>query len=470
MLEIERKFAATPDTPLPPLSVARYGPSETFGMRAVYFDTPDFVLSRTGVAAVRQRAGGADQGWHVKLSLSPEHRQELHAPLEQAFLPGRLRESLSDVIGTQPLVPLVVVSTRRTETKLLAGDGTELGVLCRDVVHTDARGHEQSWAEWEVETVHGDEAWLDTVTEQFAAAGVERAEHSSKFVKAVGPLLALPEPRGAAAVVMRYAALQVGTIQAHADAVVADGPDAVHKTRVATRRLRSALRTFRPVFGDLNRLRRGLGGYATALGAARDTEVLREVIESLLDRVGDAADPATASRILSALDDDHSASHAGLVAEMRKRKYSALRVGLEDFVAIPPLVSDTLPTAVLGEMVAVAEHKTLAAAEIAVALDTPEAWHRVRKLAKAARYCNEAIAGDDAAIARRAERWEAVTEALGAAQDADIATQRLHALAADWSIDPAEDVTMRALIAQAASDHEDAVAQARHALNEVRRS
>jgi inorganic triphosphatase YgiF len=47
---------------------------------------------------------------------------------------------------------------------------------------------------------------------------------------------------------MDYLAAQLGVLQALEPAVREDAPDAVHKSRVATRRARSALKTFRDLF------------------------------------------------------------------------------------------------------------------------------------------------------------------------------------------------------------------------------
>ena len=60
----------------------------------------------------------------------------------------------------------------------------------------------------------------------------------------------------------------------------ADQPDAVHKARVATRRLRSALRTFRPLLDRTvtDPLRREVRWLTGALGAPRDAEVLLQAL------------------------------------------------------------------------------------------------------------------------------------------------------------------------------------------------
>src|SRR5207237_4653320 len=57
-----------------------------------------------------------------------------------------------------------------------------------------------------------------------------------------------------------------------------DGDTAVHQMRVGVRRLRTDLRTFRPVLDPLwaNGLRVELSWLADKLGAARDAEVLRD--------------------------------------------------------------------------------------------------------------------------------------------------------------------------------------------------
>ncbi|MEV7026428.1 CHAD domain-containing protein, partial [Kitasatospora sp. NPDC093558] len=62
------------------------------------------------------------------------------------------------------------------------------------------------------------------------------------------------------------------------DAVRADEPDAVHRMRVACRRLRSALRTYRRLFaaGATDELVAELRWLAAARGRARDREVLAE--------------------------------------------------------------------------------------------------------------------------------------------------------------------------------------------------
>jgi inorganic triphosphatase YgiF len=121
-------------------------------------------------------------------------------------------------------------------------------------------GHELRWREWEAELVGGHRALLDGVQSRLLAAGAAPSSSASK----VGRVLTLPDEaaglppwwaqsggrrpgESAAAVVHAHLAEQVAELQSRHPHALRDKPDAVHKMRVATRRLRSALATFRPL-------------------------------------------------------------------------------------------------------------------------------------------------------------------------------------------------------------------------------
>ena len=89
----------------------------------------------------------------------------------------------------------------------------------------------------------------------------------------------------AGAVVAAYLGEQVGRILSQDVLVRVDDPDSVHTMRVATRRLRSALKTFRPLFVPEERrlLRAELRWLAAELGAARDADVIRERLLGAID-------------------------------------------------------------------------------------------------------------------------------------------------------------------------------------------
>ena len=69
-----------------------------------------------------------------------------------------------------------------------------------------------------------------------------------------------------------YVRAQRDAIVEHDPRVRRDEPDSVHKMRVATRRLRSTLKTFRPLWdrATTDRLRAELRWLAEVLGPVRD--------------------------------------------------------------------------------------------------------------------------------------------------------------------------------------------------------
>ncbi|MFE4970878.1 CHAD domain-containing protein [Kitasatospora sp. NPDC056651] len=223
------------------------------------------------------------------------------------------------------------------------------------------------------------------------------------------------------------------------DAVRADEPDAVHRMRVACRRLRSALRTFRRLFtpGATDELAAGLRWLGAALGGARDREVLagrlvaeaRELpaecgprrVADALERWGEADYRQVWPEVLAALDDP------------RRR---ALGEALAALLADPPLrpraARGALPE--LSRIAAREQRRTAERVRTALAAapeDRDLALHEARKAAKRARYAGETAAPVAGARADRyAQRMKAVQEVLGEHQDAVVAATALAANAA----------------------------------------
>ena len=447
-VESERKFALADDAPLPGLGdVVELGPSREHRMRAVYLDTRDLLLARNRIT-LRRREGGSDEGWHLKLPGPDGSRLEVHAPLGDG--PGRTRVP-DDLVGElrsafgqgwpegvdAVLLPAAVLVTRRFEVDLLdpAGSGTVLAQLCDDSVTALPEG--ARWRELEVELVEGEEELLERVTRVFAGQGVEVAEHPSKLARALGDrperaetgrTLSADDP--AAEIVLAYLGAQVAVIAGREDDVRGDVPDAVHKVRVATRRLRSALRTFRRLFHRevTDPVRDEVTWFASALGAPRDAEVMRVRILGALDRQdGEAVVGPVRERVSSELEERHARAHAELVEVLDSDRYLALVDRLMELLAEPPWRGRARREAedVLPRMVAKAVGRARVEAELAAATGGDERLHRLheaRKRAKAVRYACEALApafGDGAAEA--AATWERVTEALGEVQDSVVA-------------------------------------------------
>ena len=230
----------------------------------------------------------------------------------------------------------------------------------------------------------------------------------------------------AAALVQRAVQASVLRLAAHDDGARtgADVED-VHQARVATRRLRSDLRTFAPVL-DRDAVRpvvdelRWLGG---CLGAVRDTDVLLLRFEAAASQLTEDDQPA-ARRAFTALHRQAEAGRRELVAALDSERYTALSGALDNLAHDLPVTEDaSLDAAEIVPGLVRRPWKRLEAAVDALAPEPPdEALHEVRILAKRTRYAAEAaipVFGKQAA--RFAEGVEAVQEVLGQHQDAVVA-------------------------------------------------
>lgn len=445
--EVERAFELAADQELPPLP--GLGEFTGFQLDATYFDTRHFALTRNR-HVLRRRAGGDDQGWHVKLpGTDIEHRVEHHAPLTSARPPAALRALVAGPLAGQALLPMARLHTLRRQAELRDPTGNLLALVCVDDVTATTAVASQTWREAEIELAGGEPALIEELTARLAEANIHPAAMQAKIGRTLGPAIAADDQRSAAPptaaeVVLDYLSTQVGTLQSLEPGVLADQPDAVHRSRVATRRIRSALATFAPLFAPepVRRLRAELAWHAAELGAPRDAEVLRDGLLAALDAIAVPADAPERSTISQRLTSVHRAAHAELVATMATERYDRLHEALAGWLAVPELTAagDAAAGPLLHGLLD--RGRGRAAVGYAAALADPAeltGWHEVRKAAKAVRYCAEAVGG---VFGERAERqaaaWEAVTDSLGALQDSVVAREFF----ADWSGDPVVDALL----------------------------
>jgi CHAD domain-containing protein len=472
-VEHERKFALAEGQRLPGLSeLAEVGPVSEFDLVSTYYDSPDFRLAGAR-QVLRRRTGGTDDGWHLKLPGSgPDQRTELHAPVEYRRPPQHFRELVAGSLNGAPLVPVAELRTHRSEWPLIGPDATVLALVCIDQVDAVAGSHRQQWREAEIELVDGDTAFLDRVTGALQAAGVQPSDSPSKAGQALAPAIAdaAVADLSAGAAVLAYIGVQIGVLQAQEAAVRLDGPDAVHRSRVATRRLRSTLRTFADVFeaGSVTAIRNELRWHARRLGGARDTEVLRERLTEALAELPEPAGGVVVGRVTSALADAHAIAHARLVDSMAGHRYEKLQLGLEQLLVAPRLgaAADESASLVLPPMLGAAVGRARKLAGRAASRpDDLTRWHEVRKAAKSVRYGAEALLGVLGGTAEEwRARWEEVTEGLGAVQDCVVAAQVLEELASHTVVEGLPREPFDALLAHQDATRTEALARGRAVL------
>ncbi|MEU1373221.1 CYTH and CHAD domain-containing protein [Streptomyces triculaminicus] len=458
--EIERKYEAragaggTP--PLPDLSaaapVASVTDRGTAELDAVYYDTADHRLAAAGIT-LRRRTGGTDAGWHVKLPVAPGVRDEVHAPLSNG-VPRTLAALVRSRTRGAPLTPLIRIVSRREVRHLLDDHGTLLAEASTDDVTATlitGAGGTASWTEFEVELApDGDPALLDTLEPHLRAAGLRPSKAPSKLgraLKETGAGAPAPAPKrpsrkaGAGDHVLAFLREQAEAVAALDPGARRGTEDAVHQMRVATRRLRSAFRTYRKVLDRrvTDPVGEELKWLAAELGVDRDREVLAERLNERLDEVPpDLVHGPVHARLRTWSGDGRTGSRRHLTAVLDGKRYLRLLDTLTALLADPPLrpaadhpARQVLAKAVLSDYARLAgrvEH----ALSTEAGHDRDVALHDARKAAKRARYGAEAATpalGKDAK--RFAKRMKAVQSLLGEHQDSVMARDALRAIAAD---------------------------------------
>jgi len=447
--ERELKFTPGPSFRMPAFDDGELvaDPSDDIKLQAAYFDSPDLRLARAG-ASLRFRN---DEGWTVKLPVSADGalvRTEIHLGGEPGEPPDAAVDLVQALLRDAPLELAARLNTARHRVVLRDRDGEQLAELVDDEVSVlDGARLAARFRELEVEFTDAAPAGLvDRVADRLRAAGAGEPEQIPKIVRALGPR-ALDPPDLVAPPKLDFASTPREVLRAAVanstkrllvnDPGVRMGEDieAVHQARVATRRLRSDLKTFRQVVDPEwdTSLRAELKWLGSLFGAVRDDDVLLDRLES---RVADLrpSDRDAGKRLLDGLREHRLRARAELLDAMRSPRYARLLDRLLAAARTIPSSGDPAELDLeLGDLVH-KPWKKLRKAVKALEDDPPdEELHAVRIRAKRCRYAAEAVAP---AVGKAAKRFatavEQVQEVLGEHQDAVVAGQwlRTHAVAA----------------------------------------
>ena len=449
MPEREVKLAATPSFRLPALDDLVEGMdavvAEPRQLSATYFDTDDLRLARWGVS-LRRRTG---EGWTVKLPVQAEGaflaREELNFPGPDGRPPEAAVNLVRAYSRTAPLHPQARLRTVRRGIELRDPQGRILAELLDDEVSVlDGRRIAMRFRELEVEaTDNTPPGLLDEVTTRLRAAGAVAADATPKVARALGPGASAPPdvcvPKllaGATAgeaVRRAIAASVVRVIQHDAGMRLDRDPEDVHQARVATRRLRSDLRTFRGLVEPewAAGLRAELGWLADVLGMVRDRDVMLQRMRRRAEGLPEPSRRRVAA-VLATLQTDRTQAQAELVGALRGARYVGLLDSLVEAANVPVLLpeADNPAREVLPRLV----QRPLRALtrQVRTLHGTPseEDLHQIRIGAKRVRYAAEAVTPVVGRRARALARAATgLQEVLGEHQDAVVAEQWLRAWA-----------------------------------------
>lgn len=409
--ERELKLAAAPSFRMPDLDGLAEGvaaaPQEPERLSTTYLDTDDLRLARWGVS-FRHRAG---QGWTVKLPAEGDGtllaRPEITFAGNGRRPPAAAVDLVRAFIRSDELRPQTRLRTVRKRIELHDVEGRLVADVVDDEVSVlEGRRLAARFRELEVEI--GDATppgLLEEIVELLRRAGAGAPDPTPKYIRALGPRASRPPEialaelaSGATAgdVVRRALAASVVRLIEHDPVMRLDAnPEGVHQARVATRRLRSDLRTFRPLVEPAwaAALRDELGWLAGILGSVRDGDVMLERVRERVSQLPPASAQG-AARVVETLEAARDAAHSELLASLRSERYVSLLDRLVTAANTPALLleADLPASAVLPGLVR-RPWRSLARRVKALGDHPTEAeLHDIRIRTKRVRYAAEAVA------------------------------------------------------------------------------
>jgi CHAD domain-containing protein len=398
---------------------------------STYYDTADFRLARSGLT-LRRRVENGKSLWQLKLPRRGG-RLEIEEAGGPKGPPARVRTLLVAYLHGRELAPTARLRTVRRGLRVAGNGNSAADVVMDEVAVLDGRKVTDSFNDLEVEVVHGDEQTLDEVEQALRRAGARRGDPRPKVLRALGldPEGAAPAlRRGSSAVEHLQARLERlhEQLLAHDPGVrLGDDPEDLHQLRVATRRLRAALRAARPMLvrewsEPLRRELRWLGG---VLGEARDLDVLIEQLRGEAEGVS-ADEQRALDRAVGVLRTERDEAGEGVRAALESERYLELLAAVEQAARAPHVVATDVS---LGAIAAAEFRRLRRAAKKLPADPSNEELHALRIKGKRARYAAELA---ENAVGKRAKRFVAAAkdfqDVIGSHQDAVVAAARLREL------------------------------------------
>ena len=388
---------------------------------STYHDLPDLVLARHGIT-FRHRVEDGSGLWQLKIPHGAA-RIELELAGPPARPPVEMTSLLVAFLRGRAPVPVARLRTKRQGVRASGAEIVDDAVAVLDGQRVTRR-----FRELEVELLEGDERTLRRLEKELRRAGAEPRSLRPKLFEALDFSAALDPiavPLGASPAEELGAALaeQVRRVLLH-DPGTRLGSDSedLHQLRVATRRLRAFLRAGRPLLDEAwaESLRAELGWLGSALGPARDADVLVERMREEVAELGDDQDAA--EPLLAELMANRASVRAVAVEALSSERYLRLLDRL-DAAGEPPLSGVSLPLAKIWHTELKRTRKTFER----LSADPPDdELHAARIRVKRARYAAELAAPE---LGRRGERFVAAAkqlqDVLGEHQDAVVAETRL---------------------------------------------
>ncbi len=165
---------------------------ESIDMYAVYFDTADHRLLAEGIAFRIRREGcslqatlkwnGSEEGGMHKreeLNIAVDDPEKLHEPDIDIFSQSDMGDALLDIVGSEPLVPLMEVDSVRHQVRIDTGKSISELSIDKGEVRVGEKSSEI--LEMEIELFSGEEADMIALGDSLAEKFGLKASNISKF-------------------------------------------------------------------------------------------------------------------------------------------------------------------------------------------------------------------------------------------------------------------------------------------------
>ncbi len=405
----------------------------------IYYDTAELSLRRRGIA-LRLRRKGRDWLQTVKLAGSSaaglSSRPEWEGPYIGHFdfsdiEDSSLREWLRRPKLLARIVPICETRFRRITWKFPAAPGVVL--LTLDSGWIIANGRREAISEVELELAGAPVRAIFGLASQLAQRAaltpsvLSKAERGYRLHVGAPPVPFKAQPVALSAAMTPFEAFRCISMsclehlqQNHSGALSSGDPEYIHQMRVATRRLRAALRLFAPVLPEnlAEPLRAPLFALMRQLGRARDLDVLlTEIANPVLAALpNEPRLPALASDITNRC----YAARAQAIAMLAAPDYGRTLLTALESLHAGPADGQTLVTlnSFAGRRLQ-RLCKKMRRLALAATIDDPASLHALRIGVKRLRYALEFFAplAAEAASRRVLKQLASVQDALGQLND-----------------------------------------------------
>ena len=372
-----------------------------------YYDTPELDLARNG-ASISCRSDDQAFTWTARFGYRERGQSHLSVDVTEDEPYDEPPESLAELVRGfarfQPLVPVVTLWSKSDIYTLVGGDGVVVMRFSDDsVVASGVHSVLPRFRLVHVVDLIADRTSrgrFDEVVRELVDHGChKRGKNTASLPAALAVALDVDgheQPKSGDAnhsegLVSQTLVESVLQLQRN-DALVRfrGGVEDIHRLRVATRRLRSNLKSFAAWFepNEVTTLRTELGWMGTQVGAVRDCDVLGKRLQAKAALCTPGERDAT-SLLFSRLDSQREIASESLHGTMNTSRYLRALEGLARLQVTEQKDTGSPPGASPRKVIARAWKRLDAAASALTDKSSDEDYHHARILAKRCRYATE---------------------------------------------------------------------------------